>query len=154
MSNSYSVNILNGSGQKNILDGYYDTDAYVVGYVDSSLTPGRQTVTSDVDIYNFQIEAEGTLTIHVTESGLPIGVPVSGAKFIRCNKGGTQDYGTEITTEVGGLANFNNVPFGLGAPKIYYRQTASDVNHSFSTSVLEITMTLILQTVEIVNPRK
>ncbi len=102
------------------------------------------------DNYEFTIAATGTLTLRVTEDGTASGTPIVGAVFNRTDAGGTV-YGDAITTGVDGTAVFNNVPFGTGAPAVYYKQTASDGTHEFDDTVQSTTLTSQTETTDIIN---
>jgi len=97
------------------------------------------------------IASTGTLTLHVTENGTAGGTPIVGATFIRCDSGGTT-YGTAITSDASGNAIFGQVPFAAtGAPLIYYKQTGSDGDHEFNPALVNTTMTISTQTIEVTN---
>ena len=152
MAGPYSITITNGSGQKNIMNGSYDVTASVNGYVNTTINPNTATVIEGTNTYSYQISADGTLTLHVTVEGTSGGTAIVGAKFRRCNLAGDTDYGSEITTDASGNADFGYVPYGTGAQTIYYRQTASDGEHSFSTAVRNITLTNQTESAQISNP--
>lgn len=145
------VIITNGVGTSDIVNGNYNVSAVVTGYDASTIDPSTVSIVEGTDTYNFTIEAEGTLTLHVTEDGTSGGTPVVGATFVRTDSEGTE-YGTPITTDSSGNAIFNNVPYAAtGAPIIYYKQTASDGNHEFDSTVQNTTLTTQTETVEVIN---
>ena len=144
------ITITDGVGTDTIANGTYGALANVEGYNNESLNPSSLTVTSGTNEYAFTIAATGTLTIHVTEDGTSTGTPVVGATFFRTDATGTT-YGDSVVTDTNGDATLDNVPYGTNAPTIYYKQTASDGSHEFSTDVLNITMTTQTETVEITN---
>ena len=145
------ITITNGSGTGSLINDSYTVSANVVGYDNSSIDPSSLNVVSGTDSYSFTISATGSLTLHVSEDGTSSGTPVVGATFVRCDSSGTE-YGSTITTDSNGDAVFNNVPFAdSGAPTIYYKQTASDGEHEFDSSVQSTTMTTSTSTLEIQN---
>lgn len=145
------INIINGTGSEELINGTYTVTANVTGYDNSSITPSSLTVDAETNNYTFSIAATGALTLHVTEDGTSTGTPIIGATFIRTDQSGTE-YGTAITTDTQGNAVFNNVPFASeSAPTIYYKQTASDGDHEFVNTVQSAIMTTSTSTVEIEN---
>ena len=145
------VIITNGVGISDIVNGSYNVTADVTGYSNASINPAAVSIVEGTNSYNFTIEADGTLTIHVTEDGTSGGTPIVGATFVRTDASGTE-YGTAITTDASGNAVFNNIPYAAtGAPTIYYKQTASDGNHEFDNTVQSTTLTTQTSTVEVTN---
>lgn len=152
MAKQYNITIQNGTGTANVLNGNYTVESNTTGYQNTSIDPNTANIVEGTNTYEFTISAEGTLTLHVTETGVVDGTPIVGAKFIRCDKDGNT-YGTEIETNSTGNAIFANVPFDASAaPKIYYKQTASDDSHTFDGSLKEITLETNTKTVEVANP--
>lgn len=152
MPQKHIIPITNGVGSKEIVDGQYDVTATATGYDSTSLQPVDVTISSGVNLYKFTIEAEGTLTLHVTEDGTTTGTPVVGATFVRCD---AQDniYGTPIVSDVDGNAEFEFVPYdGTVPPTIYFKQTGSDGAHTFDDTLQHTTMNAQTKTVEITNP--
>ena len=145
------ITITDGTGTSDVINGSYTVTADVTGYDNTSINPSSINVTAGTNNYAFTISATGTLTLHVTEDGTTSGTPIVGATFIRTDQSGNE-YGTAITTDSNGDAVFNNVPFGTGAPTIYYKQTASDGNHEFNNTVQSTTLTTSTETLEIENP--
>ena len=124
-----TITIKDGTGSANLMNGTYNVTSNTTGYSNESIDPKTLTVVDGTNNYELKISATGTLTLHVTESGEASGIPVVGAKFIRCDKNGTT-YGNEITTNEQGNAIFTNVPFDSTTQVlVYYKQTASDGNH-------------------------
>ena len=147
------INIVDGTGTSEIINGDYTVTAEVNGYDNTTINPTSVNIVDGTNTYAFTIAANGTLTLHVTEDGTSSGTPVVGATFIRTDVSGTE-YGTAITTDTNGDAVFNNVPYdATNAPLIYYKQTASDGEHEFSTVVQNTSMTTSTSTVEITNAR-
>lgn len=147
-----TINITNGTGSGNLINGTYTVTSEVTGYNNTSILPTSLDVVEGTNSYAFTISATGTLTLHVTEDGTSTGTPIVGATFIRTDSAGNE-YGNIITTDTNGDAVFNNVPFATtGAPTIYYKQMASDSNHEFDSSVANTTMTTDTQTIQITNP--
>ena len=145
------VNITNGTGTTDLINGTYTVTADVTGYDNTSIYPTSITVDAQTNNYAFTVSATGTLTLHVTDTGTTEGNPIVGATFIRTDATGTE-YGSVITTDSTGNAIFNNVPFAAtGAPTIYFKQTASDGDHEFSTDVQSTTLTTQTSTLEIIN---
>lgn len=145
------ININNGTGTGEIINGTYTVTADVTGYDNTSINPSSVTVEAGTNTYAFTISATGTLTLHVTEDGTTTGTPIVGATFIRTDSTGTE-YGTPITSDTNGDAVFNNVPFdATNAPLIYYKQTASDGDHEFDQTVQNTSLTTSTATVEIIN---
>lgn len=146
-----SVIITNGTGTTNLINGTFGVTASVNGYDSASINPSSVTVEESTNTYSFTISATGTLTLHVTEEGTVSGTPVVGATFVRTDSTGTE-YGTPVTSDAEGNAVFNNVPFDeTNAPTIYFKQTASDGEHEFDSSVQSTTMTTSTSTLEIQN---
>ena len=146
-----NITIINGTGTSNLINDTYTVTANVTGYDNASILPASVDIVEGTNSYAFTIAATGTLTLHVTEDGTSEGTPIIGATFIRTDSAGTE-YGTPITTDSNGDAVFNNVPFAAtGAPTIYYKQTASDGDHEFVSTVQNTTMTTSTETVEIEN---
>lgn len=151
MAKPYTVNITGGTGTGAILNDSYTVTASVIGYDNTSILPATLNVVDGTNTYALTIAATGTLTLHVTETGEAGGTPIVGATFVRTDASGTT-YGSEITTDSNGDAVFNNVPFAAsGAPLIYYKQTASDGEHEFDSSVQNTSLTSSTGTVEVTN---
>lgn len=152
MAKSHVIPITNGKGSLELDNGTYNVSATVAGYDVSTIDPPLQEITEGLDSYNFTISATGTLTLHVTDDGTEVGIPVVGATFVRCDAEGVT-YGTEITTDDEGNEIFNNVPFSaLGdAPNIYYKQTASDGEHTFNSDLQTVTLEAETHTIEVEN---
>ena len=145
------ININNGTGTGELINGSYTVTADVTGYDDTSINPSSITVEAGTNTYAFTISATGTLTLHVTEDGTTTGTPIVGATFVRTDSSGTE-YGTPITSDSNGDAVFNNVPFdATNAPLIYYKQTTSDGDHEFDQTVQNTSLTTSTATVEIIN---
>lgn len=146
-----TIIITDGTGTSELINDTYSVTSEVTGYDNTSINPSSVTVEAGTNTYGFTIEATGTLTLHVTEDGTTTGTPIVGATFYRTDSTGTE-YGSIITTDSNGDAVFNNVPFAAtGAPTIYYKQTASDGDHEFDSTVQNTTMTTSTYTVEITN---
>ena len=146
-----TVTITNGTGTTNLINGAFGVTASVTGYDNTSINPNSVTIEEGTNTYAFTISATGTLTLHVTEDGTASGIPVVGAVFVRTDSTGTE-YGTPVTSDAEGNAVFNNVPFdSTDAPAIYFKQTASDGEHEFDSSVQTTTMTTSTSTLEIQN---
>ncbi len=145
------INITNGVGTEQIINGDYTVEANVNGYNNSSINPSNVNIIEGTNSYAFTISATGTLTLHVTEDGTVSGTPVVGATFSRVDSTGTE-YGTPITTDTNGDAIFSNVPFSsTNAPLVYYKQLNSDGNHEFDGTVKSTTLTTDTETIEIQN---
>ena len=145
------ININNGTGTGELINGSYTVTADVTGYDNTSINPSSVTIEAGTNTYAFTISATGTLTLHVTEDGTTTGTPIVGATFVRTDSTGTE-YGTPITSDTNGDAVFNNVPFdATNAPLIYYKQTASDGDHEFDQTVQNTSLTTQTATVEIIN---
>ena len=145
------ININNGTGTGELINGTYTVTSTVTGYDNTSINPSSVTVEAGTNTYAFTISATGTLTLHVTEDGTTTGTPIVGATFVRTDSTGTE-YGTPITSDTNGDAVFNNVPFdATNAPLIYYKQTASDGDHEFDQTVQSTSLTTQTSTVEITN---
>jgi hypothetical protein len=151
MPKPYVINIADGTGSERILNGDYAVSASVTGYDDTTILPITQNVSAGTNSYAFTIASAGTLTLHVSEDGTSGGTPVVGATFARCDSGGTV-YGSAVTSDSSGDAVFHYVPFAAtGAPAIYYKQTSSDGDHEFSSTLVNTTMTASTQTIEVTN---
>ncbi|MBR3897744.1 MAG: hypothetical protein IKJ43_00500 [Bacilli bacterium] len=145
------IDITDGTGNSDILNGSYNVTASVNGYDNTSINPSSVDITEGVNTYNFTISATGTLTLHVTEDGTSTGTPIVGATFVRTDSQGNE-YGGVITTDTNGDALFNNVPFAdTSAPVIYYKQLTSDGAHEFDGNVQNTTMTTSTSTIDIQN---
>ena len=145
------VTITNGTGTENLINDTYSVTANVIGYDNTTIDPSSLNVVEGTNSYAFTISATGTLTLHVTEDGTSAGTPIVGATFIRTDSSGNE-YGTQITTDSNGDAIFNNVPFAATeAPTIYFKQTASDGEHEFSSTVQNTTMSTSTDTLQIQN---
>lgn len=145
------VSITNGTGTAELINDTFAVTANVDGYNNTSILPNSVDVVEGTNSYAFTIAADGTLTLHVSEDGTSTGVPIVGATFVRTDSTGTE-YGSLITTDSNGDAVFDNVPFAAeNAPIIYYKQTASDGDHEFVSTVQSTTMTTDTATVQIQN---
>ncbi|MBR1413713.1 MAG: hypothetical protein IJ574_03490 [Bacilli bacterium] len=145
------VNIVNGTGSVELINGTYTVTAEVNGYDNATINPDSVVVDAATNTYSFTIGATGTLTLHVTEDGTETGTAIVGATFIRTDVDGNE-YGDAITTDASGNAVFNNVPFSAtDAPVIYFKQTASDGDHEFSSAVQNTTLTTDTATLQITN---
>ena len=146
-----NVTITNGTGSADLINDTYAVTASVTGYDNTSISPASIDVTEGTNSYAFTIAADGTLTIHVTEEGTAAGTPIVGATFIRTDSAGNE-YGSVVTTDASGNAVLDNVPYANeGAPVVYFKQTASDGDHEFSSAVQSVTLTTQTQTTEIQN---
>ena len=146
------ITITNGTGTGELINDTYTVTSVVGGYDDTSINPSSVNIVEGTNTYNFTIAATGTLTLHVTDTGLSSGNPIVGATFIRTDASGNE-YGSVVTSDSNGDAVFNNVPFSsTNAPIIYYKQTASDGDHEFVSTVQNTTLTASTQTNEIENP--
>ena len=151
MAKKYTINITNGTGTSNVVVDNYSATITSTGYKADSLVPKQISVTKEQASYAFTVAAEGTLTLHVTEEGTAEGTPVVGAKFVRCDSEGNT-YGDEIQSNEQGNAVFNYLPYAAdGAPTIYYKQTASDGEHDYDNSLLDIQLLAQTYTQEIIN---
>lgn len=152
MAQQHRIPITNGKGSKEIVDGQYNVTADVTGYNNASIQPKQVGIQSGVDTYNFTIAAEGTLTLHVTDDGTTIGIPIEDATFYRCDADGKL-YGTLIKTGSDGNAIFAHVPFdATNPPTIYFKQISSDGEHTFDDTLKNTTLTQSTKTIEIANP--
>lgn len=145
------INIVDGTGSANIINGTFDVTSSVTGYDNTSINPSSVQIVEGTNTYQFTISATGTLTLHVTEDGTSSGTPIVGATFVRTDSTGNT-YGSSVTSDSNGDATFNNMPFdATNAPTIYFKQTASDGDHEFSDAVQSTTMTTSTSTIEIQN---
>ena len=147
------IPITNGNGSKELVNGNYNVVANVSGYDNSTILPETQEITEGIDSYSFTIAATGTLTLHVSDDGTDIGVPIQGATFYRCDAEGNT-YGNLIESDVDGNAVFENVPYldGEEGPTIYFKQVSSDGEHEFNQDLQNTTLAQETKTVEISNP--
>lgn len=152
MAGPYSIPISNGAGSENILSGSYTVTTSVTGYDNATVDPASVNVVFGTNTYNFTVAAAGAFTIHVTEEGTDVGRDIVGAEFIRCSSDGLTTYGTAKVSDADGLAVFDHVPYGAGAPVIYYKQTKSDGVQDFDPTVKNITMAAAAETREVANP--
>ena len=95
------ININNGTGTGELINGTYTVSAEVNGYDNSSINPANVTVIEGTNSYAFTVGATGTLTLHVTDDGTTTGNPIVGATFYRTDIIGTE-YGSVITTDANG----------------------------------------------------
>lgn len=147
-----NITITNGVGTSPVTNGTYSVTGEVTGYDNSSLNPSTITIENNVNTYSFTISATGTLNLHVTDTGEENGTPIEGAIIYRTSSDGTT-YGNAVTTNSEGIATLNNVPFDTtNPPTIYYKQTTSDLEHTFDDTVKSITLTTETSTIEIENP--
>lgn len=150
MAKPYSISIVNGTGSANVIDGEYSVSSNVVGYDNNSIEPNT-VIINGVETKAFTISASGTLTLRVTEDGTSSGIPIEGAKFVRCDKDGNT-YGNEIITTVDGTCSFQNVPYDtVSAPNIYYKQIESDGNHNFDNTLKTINLMAQTFTQDVIN---
>ena len=146
------VTITNGTGTQELINDTYTVTALVTGYDNATIDPSTVNIVEGTNTYPFTISATGTLTLHVTDTGLISGTPIVGATFIRTDSAGNE-YGAVITSDSNGDAMFNNVPYAdSNAPTIYFKQTASDGDHEFNATVQSTTLTTQTNTLEIENP--
>lgn len=152
MAKQHIIPITNGKGSKELANANYNVTASILGYDNSSINPSEQEITEGVNNYNFTIAATGTLTLHITDDGTDIGIPVVGATFYRCDSEGNT-YGDIITTDDDGNATFNFVPYSEDgdAPTIYFKQISSDGEHTFDDSLQNTTLDAETKTLEIQN---
>ncbi|MBP3635892.1 MAG: hypothetical protein J6J17_05545 [Bacilli bacterium] len=151
MAKEHLIPITNGKGSKELSNGNYTVSANVNGYDNSTILPLEQEITQDINEYSFTISAAGTLTLHVSDDGTDVGVPIEGAVFYRCDSSGAT-YGDPITTDVDGNAIFNFVPYSdTNAPIIYFKQIQSDGEHDFNAELQNTTLDTETKTLEIMN---
>lgn len=137
--------------KKELTDGNYTITSSVAGYDNSSIDPSTLEITEGVNDYSFTIAATGTLTLHVSDDGTEIGIPIVGAVFYRCDSEGNT-YGEQILSDDSGNAVFNNVPYAESdAPIIYFKQISSDGEHTFDGELQNTTLTEETGIVEIAN---
>lgn len=153
MAKQHIVPITNGKGNKELANGNYNVTASIHGYDNSTIDPNTQEITEGVDNYSFTIAATGTLTLHVSDNGTDIGIPIVGATFYRCDSEGTQ-YGDPVVSDDEGNAIFNYLPFSEEEtfPIIYFKQTETDGEHTFDDSLQNVEMDAQTKTIEIQNP--
>lgn len=145
------INITNGVGTGNLINGSYTVEANVIGYENTTINPNNIEVIEGTNTYNFTIAAAGILTLHVTDDGTSTGSPIVGATFVRTDSEGNT-YGNTITTDSNGDAIFEYVPYAAtDAPTVYFKQTASDSEHEFDASVQSTTLTTSTETLQIEN---
>ena len=149
----HTIEIVNGTGTKNLISDKYNVTAKVNGYNNSTITPTQVNITDNVSTYIFKIKAEGTLTLHVTDNGQSSGTPIVGATFKRTDSLGNE-YGALLSSDQSGNVTINNVPYNTNGEtiKVYYKQLSSDEEHTFSTENQSITLTTEETTLEITNP--
>ncbi len=152
MAQQHTIPITNGKGSKEIVNGQYNVTAKATGYDNSTINPKQVNITTGTDTYAFTIAATGTLTLHVSDDGTAIGVPIEGAIFYRCDAQ-EKNYGNPIETDDQGNAVFEHVPFdATNPPLIYFKQVASDGAHTFDDTLQNTTLTTANKTLEIQNP--
>ena len=85
----HTIPITNGKGSIRLVNGNYKVSAVVEGYDPDSIEPKNVTIVEGTNTYAFTIKAKGTLTLHVTDTGIPeTGAQVIGAKFVRTDSTG------------------------------------------------------------------
>ena len=152
MARQHIVPITNGKGSKELANLAYTITSSTLGYDDTTITPAEQEVSEGVDNYDFTIAATGTLTIHVSDDGTDIGIPIVGATFSRCDAEGTT-YGDPITSTEEGNVIFTAVPFSADekAPVIYFKQTSSDGEHTYNAELQNTTLAEETKIIELAN---
>lgn len=147
----YIVPITNGIGSKELNAGNYSVTAEVLGYDNTTLSPSNIKISSDVSTYDFTVAATGKLTLHVSDDGTALGLPIVGATFYRCDSSG-KTYGSAIFTDSVGIAVFNNVPYDdANSIFVYFKQVEGDLEHIFSKEVQKTTLSKSEVTLEILN---
>lgn len=152
MAKEHIIPITNGKGSKELVTGTYNITASVAGYDNSSILPETEEITEGVNSYQFTISATGTLTLHVTDDGTELGIPIVGAEFYRCDAEGIT-YGEAAISDDEGNAILNFVPYSEegDAPAVYYKQTKSDGEHDFDIELKSTSLDAQEVTVEILN---
>lgn len=152
LNKQYNIVISDGIGEANVLNGTYSVTSNTPGYDNQSITPTSLEIIEGTNEYELKIAADGTLTLHVTETGESTGTAIVGATFIRCDANGTE-YGDLITTDQTGNAQFQYVPYSQTETiNIYYKQKSTDDTHTFDDSLKTITLEAQTKTVEVANP--
>lgn len=129
--------------------------ANVTGYDITSINPSNISIVEGTDDYKFTIEATGTLTLKITDTGDSTngGTPVVAVEFYRTDSEGNT-YGDLIVSNEQGEVVFNKVPFSAeGTPTVYFKQVNSDGSHTFNADVQSVTMTEETYTFNIANPK-
>lgn len=153
MAKPYTITIKDGKGTEEILNGDYEITTLTKGYDALSIDPKTITIDDEHKSYDFKISAKGKLDIVVTEDGTTSGTPIVGATFVRCDKTGTA-YGNPVVTDANGLATFMNVPFNTeGGILVYYKQTSSDENHNFDSTLKNAELQTETEQIIIINPK-
>lgn len=151
MGKEHLVSITNGIGSKELSNGNYNVTSTTIGYDVSTINPATQEITEDVNDYSFTIVATGTLTLHVSDDGTDIGIPIVGATFVRCDVD-EKTYGDPVVSDDNGNAVFNYVPFAEeNAPIIYYKQISSDGDYNFDATLKNTTLSEETLTIEVLN---
>ena len=120
------INITNGTGTANMINDTYTVTSETIGYENTTITPSSVSIVEGTDSYAFTL--------------------------IRTDSTGVE-YGSSIITDNNGDAVFSNVPYAqTSAPTIYFKQTASDGDHEFISTVQNTSMTTETDTLEIQNP--
>lgn len=146
------IPITNGKGSKELANGTYNVVANISGYDNASVDPAQIEITEGVNEYSLTIAATGTLTLHVSDDGTDIGIPIVGASFMRCDAEGTT-YGEAKVSDDDGNVVFDAVPYHeTEAPNIYYKQIGSDGEHTFDDTLQTTTMDSDTKTIEVENP--
>ena len=147
-----TIQIKNGQGSIELVNGTYKATAVVGGYDSDTLNPKNVTIIEGTNTYAFTISAKGTLTLHVTDTGDPnTGTQIVGARFVRTDSTGNIQAGETVTNQDGN-AVFENVPYATsGSNAIFYKQISSDSGHTFDDGIKSVTMTSSTETIEITN---
>ena len=153
----YNVTIINGNGSQTMELGDYSVSAiYAPGYDMTTLAPTTYTATSPTGTGNFEISANGTLTIVFNETGELGGNPITSGTVVMTDATGNTQYGEVVNIDGNGTAIFNNVPYGSeqAAYTLYFKQLTSDENHNVYENVFAVGMGAQTQTEYILNTLK
>lgn len=106
-------------------------------------------ITEGVNICNFKIVVLVTLTLRVSDDGTGVGVPIVGATFYQCDSEGTTYGDAVVSDDVNAV--FNYVPYSTegNAPTVYFKQTESNGEHTFSRNIKNTILSEETFTVEI-----
>lgn len=146
---NYSIDIINGSGSKNIQKGNYAVSVNAKGYFDpTTLDPQIYICAAGSTGEAFTVEGAGTLIFNVNETGAAGGTPVTAGSIVMTDSTGDIEYGAPVAIGTDGNAIFEKVPHGtVDDPfTLYFKQLTTDDAHDIYEGVITVNMTADTQT--------
>lgn len=149
---NYNVNIVNGEGSANMKKGVYTVTVVANGYEATTLNPATYTAGETAGSGAFTVSANGHLTLVFNETGAEGGANVTAGSVVMTDQTGNQTYGSAVTIDANGQAEFPNVPYNAQTPyALYFKQTATDDGHNVFEGVIAVNMSAQTQTEYVVN---